>query len=236
MIPSRRGLLGGAGLMGLAAAAPATATAGAAAEADAAALQRTLDRYVLFGSKASGGAGDQACGAWLESELAKLGYATRRQPFEVPFFEIRQATLASGAARAAVVPQAIVAATGPQGLTAPLKLASEPGALTGAIALVVLPYKRWVAMAEPQAARPLADAISRGAAGVVLVTTGPTGEAIALNVSSRKPPIGRPVAILAPKDAQPFLTAAAAGETGTLILDGEGGRRSAYNLIARLDR
>jgi hypothetical protein len=240
MASSRRAFLGAAGLVGLAAASPIEASAETpsrgALGADAAVLQRTLEQYAAFGSKASGGPGDQACGAWLEGELGRMGYACRRQPFEAPFFDVRAASLSCGDARASVIPQAIVAPTGPGGLTAPLKLASEPGDLTGAIALVVLPYSRWVALAQPAAVQPLADAVRRGAAGVVLVTTGPTGEAIALNVSTRRPPVGRPVAILAPKDAQPFLAAASAGKAATLVIDGDGGKRSAYNLIGRLDR
>ena len=233
MTPSRRGLLGGAGLAGLAAAAPAAA-AGAAAGAEAAELQATLERYYGFGVKASGGPGDEASGAWLESELTRAGYACRRQGFEVPYFETRQATLTCGDARAAVIPQAIVAPTGPQGLTAPLKLASAPGSLAGSIAVLDLPSQRWVAMGGL-----LAEAVKRGAAGLVLITNGPTGEAIALNVSTHAPPIGKPVALLPPKDAKPFLAAAAEGKTATLILDGKGGgaaRRPAFNLIAHLDR
>jgi len=234
MTPSRRTLLGGAGLLSVAAVGPAAAAGGQVA-ANPVELQAMLERFAGFGAKASGGPGDEACGAWLEGELARMGYATRRQRIDVPFFTVRQATLTSSASQAAVVPQAIVAPTGPQGLTAPLRLASTPGDLAGAIALVVLPYRRWVALAEPQIAHALADAVSRGAAGVVVVTTGPTGEAIALNVSTRTPPINRPMAILAPKAAQPFLAAAAAGEKATLIVDGEGGRRPAYNLIGGRD-
>lgn len=238
MDASRRTFLGGAGLLGLGAATPASAAAPPAApgDPDAGGFQRTLERYAGLGSKASGGPGDQASGAWLEGELTRMGYACQRQGFDTPFFEARTATLACGDAVASVIPQAIVATTGPGGLTGPLKLASEPGDLSGAIALVVLPYQRWIALAEPAVARPLADAISRGAAGVVLVTTGPTGEAIALNVSGRHPPIGKPVAILAPKDAGPFLAGAAAGKAASLVIDGEGGRRQAFNLIGRLDR
>jgi hypothetical protein len=235
MIPSRRGVLGGAGLLGLAAGGPAAA----AGAADAAALQASLERYAGFGVKASGGPGDAACGAWLEAELGCAGYACRRQAFEVPFFEIRNASLACGEARATVVPQAIVAPTGPQGLTGPLRLAAGREDLSGAIALVVLPHKRWVALADPQVAGPLAEAVRRGAAGVVLVTTGPTGEAIALNVSTHRPGVERPVAILAPREAGPFVAAAAEGRAATLVLDGQGGgraRRAAFNLIARLDR
>jgi hypothetical protein len=234
MTPSRRNLLGAAGV--LAAGTAAGAKAAAKPPAGAASLQAILERYVGFGSKASGGPGDNACGEWLEGELGKAGYMCRRQAFEVPFFEVRQATLACGGAHAPVVPQAIVAPTGPEGLTAPLKLASDPGDLSGAIALVVLPYSRWIALAQPEAAHGVSDAIARGAAGVVLVTTGPTGEAIALNVSTRAPPIAKPAAILAPKDAAPFLKAAREGRPATLVVDGRGGRRSAYNLIARLDR
>jgi hypothetical protein len=44
------------------------------------------------------------------------------------------------------------------------------------------------------------------------------------------------VAILAPKDAEPFLAAAQAGRAGTLTVDGRGGHRQAFNLIAHLDR
>ncbi|HLZ76668.1 hypothetical protein [Phenylobacterium sp.] len=230
MTPSRRGLLAGAGLVGLTAAGPAAASAAA----EAATLQATLERYHGFGVKASGGPGDTACGAWLEGELGKLGYACRRQAFEVPFFEPRQATLTCGEAKALVIPQAIVAPTGPPGLTAPLKLASAPGGLAGAIAVLDLPSQRWVAMGGF-----VAEAVRRGAAGVVLVTNGPTGEAIALNVSTHRPAIDKPVALLAPKDAKPFLAAAAEGRNATLVLDGQGGgaaRRPAFNLIARLDR
>lgn len=45
-----------------------------------------------------------------------------------------------------------------------------------------------------------------------------------------------PLAILAPKDAAPFLAAAQAGATARLIVDGRGGRRPAFNIVARRDR
>ena len=235
MPSSRRGFIGGAGLVGLAASGATPVLAGAPVE-ETAWLQARLEQYHGFGVKASGGPGDNACGAWLEETLRGWGYATRRQPFDLPYFEVRQATLSTGQAQATVIPQAIVAPTGPQGLTAPLRLASDRGDLTGAIAIVVLPYARWAALAQPPVAQALTKAFSRGAAAVVLVTTGPTNEAIALNVTTHKPGFERPVAILAPKDAQPFLAAAAEGGAGTLIVDGQGGRRGAFNVIARRDR
>ncbi|MGA0608578.1 hypothetical protein ACO2Q0_21525 [Phenylobacterium sp. VNQ135] len=100
----------------------------------------------------------------------------------------------------------------------------------------MLPHKRWVTLVDPMAVRPLADAFARGAAAVVLVTTGPSGQAVALNVSTGRPPFDRPVAILAPKDAGSLLAAAAERRRGTLVVDGRAGRRPAFNLVARLDR
>jgi hypothetical protein len=235
MMASRRGLILGAGA--IAAAAPAArAATSASVGTDPAWFQAVLDRFAGFGVKASGGPGDTACGAWLEDDLTRLGYRCERQDFEVPFAEVRTATLAVGDRRASVFPQAIVATTGPGGLSAPLRLASADGRLDGAIALVVLPFRRWVSLADPAASRPLADAFDRGAAAAVLVTTGPTGEAVALNVSATRPGFQKPVVILAPKDAEPFVAAARAGQTASLIVDATSGRRPAFNLIGRLDR
>ncbi|HYD45500.1 MAG TPA: M28 family peptidase [Phenylobacterium sp.] len=232
---SRRGLLAGAGV---AAATPAGAAGAASAEpaVDADWLERVLQRFADFGVKAAGGPGDQASGEWLEQELAGYGYRCERQGFEVPYAEMRTATLSVGDRRAEVFPQAIVRTTGPGGVTGPLKRSDTPGGLEGAIALVVLPSRRWVSTAEPAVARALADVLGRGAAAAMIVTSGPTGEVIGLNVSASAPGFPRPVVLLAPKDAEPFLAASRAGEAATLIVDGTAGRRGAYNLIARIDR
>src|SRR6185436_17946041 len=199
-------------------------------------LQGVLERYAGFGMKASGGPGDTASGAWLEGDLTALGYRCERQAFETPYADVRTATLAVGERRASVVPQAIVRPTGPGGVTGPLRLSTSGGSLDGAIALIVLPYRRWGSMAEPAVSSALTDVFTRGAVAAVLVTTGPTGEAIALNVSATRPGFQKPVAILAPKDAAPFVAAAAGGQKATLTVDADSGRRPAFNLIARLDR
>jgi hypothetical protein len=237
MTPSRRLVLGAAGaLAAVGSAPPAGAARGSADPASPARLQAFLERYAGFGIKASGGPGDEACGAWLEGELEQAGYVCERQRFEVPFFDPVTVTLSSGGAQARVYPQAIVQPTGPAGVTGPVRRADRAGDLAGAIALIVLPFKRWGGIADPQVARPVADALQRGAAAAVVVTTGPTGEAIALNAPPDKPVFDRPVVILAPKDAQPFVAAAANGGSATLVVDGKGGRRPAWNLIGRLDR
>ncbi len=237
MSASRRDLLLGAGVLAAGTVSQAKAAAPpAAASPDAAWLQAVLERYAGFGIKASGGAGDVASGAWLEGDLTALGYRCERQAFEVPYADVRKATLAVGDQQATVVPQAIVKTTGPGGVTGPLKLASAGGDMTGAIALIVLPSRRWVALAEPAVASALTDAFARGAVAAVVVTSGPTDEVIGLNVSATKPGFQKPVVLLAPKDAAPFIAAAKAGGTATLTVDADSGKRPAYNLIARLDR
>lgn len=237
--------LPGAGLLGLVGAAAAAEPEGSNAAGEAAALQGMLERYAGLGDKASGGPGDLASAVWLEETLGRMGYQCQRQSFEVPFFDVSQAVLSCPGAHATVIPQAIVTPTAPEGLSAPLRLSAEHEDLHGAIAVVVLPYKRWVRVGDPQIAGPLAAAMARGAAAVVLVTTGPSAEAIALNVAATAAPHTvsgmptRPVAVLAPKDAGPFLAAAAVGTSGTLLLTGKGGgrqRRPAFNVIARLER
>lgn len=224
----------GAGMMAAGAAQASQAAAGTGASAVE--LQAVLERFAGFGGKASGGPGDTACGEWLAGLLTAQGYACERQAFDVPFAEVRTATLTTGGVQAQVLPQAIVVPTGPGGLSGPLRLASSEGSLEGAIAVVVLPFRRWVSLADPTASKPVADAFARGAAAAVLVTTGPTGEAVALNVSATKPGFQKPVAVLAPKDAEPFLAAARAGQGAILTVDATVGRRPAYNLICRMDR
>lgn len=198
-----------------------------------------LDRYAGLGGKASGGIGDTAIGGWLADELAALGFAIERQPISVPFFT-GTAEAETGSARAVVIPQAIVTSTGAAGATGPLvrvdaaTASASADRLRGAIALVDLPFARW-STAKP--IQGLVDALfAAGSKAALLVTNGPSGKAIALNADGKRPMFGKPVAILAPRDAAPFYVAATRDGEATLRIIGEGGRRPAFNVIGRLDR
>lgn len=204
--------------------------AGSAAEAEA-----ILARYQGFGFKASGGPGDIACGEWLEAELTQLGYACRRQPFETPAYEGGPAVLTSGALRAELIPQAIVQTTGPAGVSGPLFLPGAGAAPAGGVALVVLPHARWSTV-KGEVERRIRGVFQAGAAAAVLVTTGPTGEALALNTPVDEALFDRPVAILSPREAEPFVRAAQRGEAATLVIPGRSFRRPAFNVTARLSR
>jgi hypothetical protein len=195
-----------------------------------------LDKYIGFGSKQAGGAGDNACGAWLEAELEQLGFTVERQNVSTPFFEATRAELVCGDARAAVWPQPIVTPTGPEGVTGPLVRVDAGGRsdapLIGVIALVDLPSGRWSSAMAKAIREPIAAAFAAGAKAAVVVTNGPTGKVIALNADGRKPMFPGPVALIAPEDARPFFAARA---PATLFLTGKGGRRPAVNFIARID-
>ena len=204
------------------------------------AIAADLDRYIGFGGKQSGGAGDDAAGAWLASSLDALGFAVERQAFDAPFFEPNRCEIRCGSTTAAVWAQPIVVPTGPAGVAGPLvridPYGNAAGSLDGAIALLDLPAARWSSAVAKPIREPVAAAFAAGAKGVVVITNGPTGQLIALNADGRAPMFAGPVGLLAPRDARPFLAAATTRQSATLTLDGRGGRRRAFNLVGRVDR
>lgn len=203
-------------------------------------VREDLERYIGFGIKASGGAGDNACGAWLEGELERQGFKLHRQTFSVPYFNASRAELVLGRHTTPVIPQGIVVPTEPSGVSGRL-VRIDPTlpisqSLSGAIALVDLPYSRWVSALQKPIRDGVHAAIDHGARAAVIVTNGPTQKAIALNTDGTKPMFQVPVAVLAPDQASPFLAGAMQGDNATLVLQGSGGRRDAYNFVGHLDR
>ncbi len=202
-------------------------------------VQTLLDRYIALGDKRSGGAGDNAAGAWLEGELKGLGFALSRQAFPSPFFEVDKGELTVGSHTVAVAPQPLVTSTAPSGVSGRLRVLepwSQPGPMDGAIVLIPLPHARWSTSLAPAIVGPIKTATSAGAAAIVLITTGPTGEAIMLNADAARPLSDRPVAILGPKAAAPLLKAAAEGADARLTITGRAGHRPAFNIVGRLER
>lgn len=240
-ITRRDTLRGGTGI--LLASAATTGTMGASAMATASIADDLAD-YIGFGSKVSGGPGDRATGQWVEDKLSSVGFTVEEQMIDVPWFEPSEARLAldDGAtpATAALLPMAIVIPTAPQGLSGRLvhvhPVSGPQSSLQGAIALIELPHARWSSALARPIREPLVQAAEAGAIGAVLVTTGPTGGAIALNADGNNRLVTIPVGIIAPAFADPFLIAAKQGGMARMILTGRGGRRPAANLAARIDR
>jgi hypothetical protein len=192
-------------------------------------VNASLREYIAFGSKPSGGAADAACGAWLERTLSVAGFATERQAFETPFYDAQRAVLTTDVGEMALLPQAPVTVATVSGVLA----AQRPGEATprGAIAVATLPYARWSTSATPLVTDRVAKAVQDGAAALLIVTTGPTGAAIALNVDPHKRwPL--PIAILAPRDAAKLPL----GALVTYDVRGAAGVRPAFNVIGRRAR
>lgn len=193
----------------------------------------SLREYIALGVKASGGAADNACGAWLERTLELNGFTVQRQAFETPYFDGERSALTAGGAEAALLPLAPVI---PATITGPLAV-QRPGEASprGAILVATLPHLRWLT----SEARPILDRIEQaardGAGALLLVTTGPTGEALALNADPHKRwPL--PVAVLAPRETARFGNALRTGATATYDVRGVSGRRSAFNVVGRRER
>lgn len=199
-----------------------------------------LDKYIGFGSKQAGGAGDNACGTWLASELEGLSFKIERQEVATPFFEPTRSELLCGDAKAPLWPQPIVVQTAADGITGPLVRIDPAGRaeapLDGAIALIDLPFGRWSSALAKPIREPITAAFAAGAKAAVVITNGPTGKIIALNADGRAPMFGGPVALIAPENAKPFLAAAMRRAPATMIVRGNGGRRPAFNFVGRIDR
>ncbi len=232
---SRRSFLGAGALIPLAA---ATQIDGPAPTAET--IGADLLRYVGHGEKRAGGPGDTACGEWLAGELDRAGYAVERQTFQAPWFEATRAELTLGGTTVPVHPQPIVRPTGPEGVAGPLVRVDAAGrfsgSLQGALALVDLPHARWSSMMARAARGPVEAAFAAGAKAAVVITNGPTGKVIALNADGREPMFAGPVALIAPEAADVFLAGAYDRAGARLTIDGQGGRRPAFNFVGRMDR
>lgn len=199
-------------------------------------LLADVTTYAQAGNKQAGGPGDEQVAVWLARRMAALGFAVERQPFHVPWFRTVRADLVLGDTIVPLVAQPLVQITAATGLSAPLRLADSNGDLAGTIAVIRLPHRRWSTITDAGVAVPLADAMARGAAAAILVTTGPSRQALLLNTPADRRLFDRPLALLAPADAAPVIAAARRGDGARLTLLGEGGQRSAGNLVARIAR
>lgn len=202
-------------------------------------LAADLVQHAEFGDKVSAGPGDAATAAWIAGRLRRLGYDVQEQAVDVPFFEPAACELAVDGTVAPVYWQSPVRPTPPQGITAPLAAMHAPfeaADAAGCITLLVLPHARHASIDSPLVA-PLVDAaVAAGAQALVIVPTGPSDEVVALNAPIDREPPSLPIAVLAPRLAEPFLRAVRTRASATLVLHGRASRRSTANVIGTLRR
>ena len=197
-----------------------------------------LKQHAGFGHKFSGGPGDLATAQWIAGRLRRSGYKVTESDFQAPYFVARGARITSGSWSIDVLPQAPVVPTGPGGVTAPLALVegNTVGDVRDRIAVFVLPSGRHAALFPDRGIGQTVMRIAQsGARAIVVVTTGPSGEAVALN-SPEEPFVPIPTAIAAPKRAAPLVDAARMSSTATLVLDGDATHRPCRNIVATVER
>jgi hypothetical protein len=218
---------------------PASRTSETPGDELTARLGADLRRHAELGVKVTGGDGDLSTADWIAARLKDISFAVEQPRFDAPFFATSRSVLTVGEETIGVVAQPIVVKTGPEGITAPLAVVRETDDAADArerIALVVLPYGRWAAIWSPAIGSLIKAAAEAGAKAVVIVTTGPSREAVLLNTRVSAPFVPLPVAILPPKNARRLLAAARVGTPVTLVVDGSNGRRETCNVIGRLVR
>lgn len=203
-------------------------------------LGRDLAQHAAFGLKFSGSTGDHATADWTAERLRAAGYRVERSDFDAPYFVSRRVEIRIDGVATALLPQAPVQVTAPGGLSAALGIVEEDGVigeLRGRIAVFVAPFARHAALFPNRGIGATVQAIAAaGAVGIVIVSSGPSGEATALNCPEDGPFVPVPLAILAPKQADAIVAAARAGAPATLVIDGEATHRPCQNLVARVER
>lgn len=198
-------------------------------------FQRFIAEMASIGPFRSGGAGEREMARRLESRLAARGFDTMRQDFEIPHFEPALVELNIAESEYSLVALAPFRLTPPGGITGQLaacRLRQVPEDLQDSIALVELPYARHSNIG-PNLVETLNAVAAAGARGAIIITTGPTGEAVPLNA---RPDLDLPlpVAIIGDRAATPLMQLL--GDEARLTIDGHKSRRMTFNTIARLER
>jgi hypothetical protein len=203
-------------------------------------LERDMQTHASFGLKFAGGPGDHATADWTAERLRAVGFGVTVSEFDAPYFEQRAARLRLAESVIEVVPQAPVAVTSPNGLSARLAVIDDDGIVgdvRGRIAVIVAPFARHAALFRDRGiGATVVAAVEAGAAAIVIVTTGPSRDAVALNCPDQGPFVPVPVAVLAPKRAEAVIDEARAGGLATLVIDGEATRKPCKNVIGILER
>ena len=202
-------------------------------------IKADLERHASFGDKFSGGPGDIATADWIAGRLQDSGFSIEKSYFDSPFFIKNNSSLHTLNRTTEVVAQAPVVVTGKGGVNGRLVLIEKDEDITdisGNIALILTPYDRHAALfPERGVGKSVNSAVAAGAVAVIVVTRGPSNEAVALN-SPENPFVPVPMAVLAPRAAGPVIDAARSGKPARLIIDGEATHRPCMNITGRVDR
>ncbi|HUQ71130.1 MAG TPA: hypothetical protein VM165_16505 [Planctomycetaceae bacterium] len=205
-----------------------------------ASLQADVVAYTAFGHHRTATSADLATGDWQEQHLADSGFQTERHGFQVSQSFVDQALLRAG----------------PQGQTAvntfplwPVKFTtaaiSRPLAdwrvdmaapALNRVVLLTVPYQP-KAEITPELAAQIVAATADGAVAAILITEGPSGDLVALNVTPNAQNWAIPALLVGPKDIPALEAALTSGANVTLSVTGHTEpAAAASNVVGRLER
>lgn len=201
-------------------------------------LYRDLIAYYNLGEHRTASDADLKTSDWILKELRGAGAAATFQRFTLKQFLPRVSSITAPGVSVRAFPLWPPRATGPTPLRAKLVRFlpdSAAPAVSGQIALVRFPDARSSVSTNHE--QIVNAAIKAGAAAVVAVTEGPTGEIVALNVEPEAQPWTVPVVLVAQRDEPIFMPRVTAAAEVSLLVDGrDEPEAEARNVIGRTAR
>jgi hypothetical protein len=192
--------------------------------------------YADLGEHRTAQRADARTALWLREELARSGFAARLQPFAVEREDIAEASLIINGEAIPVFPQWPVTWATDGAIEAPLLSAAWGSAGDSGACIVVtrLPPTRSASAFAPEILAPLQRMLSSPPAALVIITEGLTGGLIALNARPGLGPWPCPVALLAPRDAEPITLAIAQNDRARLVMRGARAAATAHNAVGEI--
>jgi hypothetical protein len=242
---NRRELLAGAGALTIAGCGPqasqqaagSASTASVALKGDpfaGAKLMADVETYVRFGLHRTGSEGDVATSDWFAKRWGELGYEIEQTAFPTPNADTTVARLEVGGQAFDGFAQPPLSFTSEAGITAPLAMWNPKSVGDVASGIAVVYIERQPGAPSPGAAyrQAFEAAAKAGAVGIIGLTSGPSGEVVAINT----PPemyLETPVLCLGEKEKAKLDPLIAAHQPAKLVIRGPGGFRNGKNTIAR---
>jgi len=199
----------------------------------------TVQEYADFGPHCTGSFAEQQTAQWLMEQLKAAGFLVESQDVPFDYFAPHSAFIEAGGLQVSVMPVWPPVWTLQTGRNGPLQpyRPDWDELEKGAIAWVDLPYRRHNSIHELGIDKLLEKVAAAGAAAVVAVTHGPTGETVALNSKSGAFFSRIPIVLIGPRDARALATHRGRKTHATLTLTGSGPeRRTAQNVIGKVER
>ncbi len=188
----------------------------------------------------SGDVGERAVEIYLANALEAAGFALERQTVQCPQFDIAHAEIAFNHERIPLVLAPFREQTLHINATTrlvPWRSGADTNHLTGAVAVIDLPYARHSQMMTQFSNEAIQQAVQGDPLAILLITHGPTGESIHLNVPivQRDLPAA-PILLLGPRPARALASKITSFSDCRLAIEASRNAAQTTNLIGSIQR